>query len=115
MLSSALPLLHELSYVGLFALLAGGAIIVPVPVVITLLTAGYLVAVGFINVWVGMSVAVAGLLAGDCFLFALARLGTNYARKLRTRVNKIGLEKTWIFSPTQPLRAVFILRFLTGF
>jgi membrane-associated protein len=114
MLTSVLPLLHQFSYLGIFLLLAAGAIVLPVPEEITLLTAGYLVALGVINAYIGIVVAVAGLLAGDTFLFSLARVGSTYAHKLRTRVNKIGLEKTWIFSPKQPLRAVFILRFLTG-
>jgi membrane protein DedA with SNARE-associated domain len=55
------------------------------------------------------------MLVGDIALFLLAKFGATYAQKLRERVNKMGLEKTWIFSPTQPLRAVFLLRFITGF
>ncbi|MDR3547659.1 MAG: VTT domain-containing protein [Candidatus Pacebacteria bacterium] len=111
----ALPLIHQLSYAGLFLLLFGGAIVVPIPEEITLLTAGYLVAIGDINAVIGVPVAVAGLLAGDCLLFFLARIGAAYAHKLRERVNKIGLDGTWLFSSSQPLRAVFLLRFLTGF
>lgn len=87
----------------------------PIPEEIILLTAGLLVAVGAITFYWGILVSMAGLLAGDSFLFALARIGGGYAQKLRVRVNKIGLDKTWIFAPEQPLRAVFILRFLTGF
>jgi membrane protein DedA with SNARE-associated domain len=106
--------LHEFSYLGLFALLAGGAIVVPIPEEVTLLTAGYLVAIGIISAPLGILASTLGLLAGDAFLFYLAKVGGSYAKKLRARVNKIGLERTWIFSPEQPLRAVFILRFLTG-
>jgi membrane protein DedA with SNARE-associated domain len=106
--------LHEFSYLGLFALLAGGAIVVPIPEEVTLLTAGYLVAIGIISAPLGILASILGLLAGDAFLFYLAKVGGNYAKKLRARVNKIGLERTWIFSPEQPLRGVFILRFLTG-
>lgn len=112
---AALPLIHQLSYLGLFLLLAGGAIVLPIPEEITLLTAGYLVAIGVMNFAVGVVVAVAGLLAGDVFLFFLARTGARYAHKLRDRVNKIGLDKTWLFAPTRLWRAVFFLRFLTGF
>jgi membrane-associated protein len=114
MLNGALPFLYQFSYLGIFLLLAGGAIVLPIPEEITLLTAGYLVAAGVISAYVGIPVAVVGLLAGDVFLFALARAGGHYAQRLRTRVNKIGLEKTWIFSPRKPLRPVLILRFITG-
>jgi membrane protein DedA with SNARE-associated domain len=111
----ALPLIHQLSYLGIFLLLAGGAIALPIPEEVTLLTAGYLVAIGAVNVFIAVPVAVAGLLAGDVFLFFLARIGASYAHKLRERVNKIGLDKTWLFAPTHTWRAVFFLRFLTGF
>ena len=111
----ALPLIHQLSYAGLFILLAGGAIVIPIPEEVTLLTAGYLVAIGVINIFIGLPVAVAGLLAGDIFLFFLARIGASYAHKLRERVNKMSLEKTWLFSPMHLWRGVFIIRFLTGF
>jgi membrane-associated protein len=114
MLNTALPFLHQFSYLGIFLLLAGGAIVLPIPEEITLLTAGYLVAMGVISPYLGIPIAVLGLLSGDALLFGFARVGSNYAHKLRTRIHKIGLEKTWIFSPKQPLRAVFILRFLTG-
>jgi membrane protein DedA with SNARE-associated domain len=111
----ALPLIHQLSYLGVFLLLAAGAIVVPIPEEVTLLTAGYLVAVGVINVFIVFPIAIAGLVAGDVFLFFLARIGASYAHKLRSRVNKIGLDKTWLFSPKHTWRAVFFLRFLTGF
>jgi membrane-associated protein len=109
-----LSFLHQFSYLGLFLLLAAGAIVVPIPEEITLLTAGYLVAIGVIGAPLGILASIVGLITGDSLLFYLARLGGSYAQKLRARVNKIGLEKTWLFSPTQPLRPVFILRFLTG-
>jgi membrane-associated protein len=114
--TSTIPvaLLQHLSYVGLFGLLAAGAIVLPIPEEITLLTAGYLVAIGFLNVYLGIGASILGLVLGDSVLFALARFGTTYAQKLRVRINKIGLEKTWLFAPSQPLRAVFVLRFLTG-
>ena len=109
-----LSVLHQFSYFGLLGLLAAGAIVVPIPEEVTLLTAGYLIGIGVITGPLAALASVAGLLAGDSLLFYLAKLGGSYATNLRARVNKIGLEKTWIFSPKQPLRPVFILRFLTG-
>jgi membrane-associated protein len=114
-LLTALPLIHQLSYLGIFLLAAGGAIVVPIPEEVTLLTAGYLVASGGINIFIAIPVVILGLLAGDIFLFFLARIGASYAHKLRERVNKIGLDKTWLFAPKHTWRAVFFLRFITGF
>ncbi len=110
-----LSTLHTLSYPGLFLLFAGSAVVFPIPEEIILLTAGFLIADGLISFYIGMPISILGMLAGDVVLFGLARIGGEYAQKLRMKVNKIGLDKTWIFSPKQPLRAVFILRFLTGF
>ncbi len=107
--------LEQFSYPGLFLLLLGGSIVVPIPEEVTLITGGYLIALGILNFYLSIPIAALGLLIGDVILFALARKGSSYARRLRERVNKIGLEKTWIFSPKEPLRAVGILRFLTGF
>jgi membrane-associated protein len=115
MFSAAISTLPQLSYFGLFLFLAGGAIFIPIPEEVTLLTAGYLVAIGVLRPLYGIPLAMLGMLAGDIVLFLLAKFGASYAQKLRDRVNKMGLEKTWIFSPTQPLRAVFLLRFITGF
>jgi membrane protein DedA with SNARE-associated domain len=109
-----LSFVHQFSYLGLFLLLAGGAIVIPLPEEVTLLVSGYLVATGVIGAPFAVIASILGLLAGDSFLFFLARVGSTYAQKLRDRVHKIGLEKTWLFSPEQPLRPVFILRFLTG-
>ncbi len=110
-----ISMISEFSYLGLFLLLAGAAIVVPIPEELTLLGAGSLLATGMIGMPWTLVAAFSGLLVGDLVLFYLARLGGTYAQKLRTRINKIGLEKTWIFSPSQPLRSVWILRFITGF
>ena len=109
-----LLILHQYSYIGLFGLLALGGILIPIPEEVTLLTAGYLIGIGVMGWSYSSIVSIVALLAGDSFLFYIAKFGGVYAQKLRTRINKIGLERTWIFSPKQPLRAVFILRFLTG-
>lgn len=107
--------INEFSYIGLFLLLAGAAIVVPIPEEITLLGAGSLIAAGILGTPWTLVAAFFGLLTGDLILFYLARIGGTYAQKVRARVNKIGLEKTWIFSPKKPLRPVWILRFITGF
>jgi len=105
---------HKLSYAGMFVLLAGAGIIAPVPEELTLLTAGYLSAIGVMMITRAIPVAIAALLTGDTFLFALAKFGAPYAKKIHTRLVESGLHNTWIFDPKRPLRAVFLLRFVTG-
>lgn len=107
-------LLHQLSYAGVFLFLAGAGIVAPVPEEITLLTAGLLSAKGFLNPYIAAPLAVLGILVGDSVLFCLAKFGSRYVRHVHERFIRMGLDRTWIFSPNHPLRAVFILRFITG-
>jgi membrane protein DedA with SNARE-associated domain len=110
----AIPQLADLSYGGMVFLLFGSAFFLPVPEELTLIAAGYLVAEGVLDFWVAVPLAILSMAAGDAALFFLAKVGSPFAAKLRTRINKLGLEKTWLFAPSHPLRAVFLLRFVSG-
>ena len=109
-----MPPLHELSYVGMTLILAGTGIVIPIPEEVVLLTAGYLAAEGLMLPFIAIPLAILGTLAGDSILFLLARAGSPFAEKLRARVNKLHMRRTWFFSQQHPLRAVFFLRFVTG-
>lgn len=109
-----IALLTHLTYPGLIALLAGAGIYAPVPEELTLLTAGYLSALGVIALRYAVPLAVASLVIGDSILFGLAKVGAAHAKKVHEKFLASGLDKTWIFNPDRPLRAVFLLRFVTG-
>jgi membrane protein DedA with SNARE-associated domain len=98
----------------MFFLLAGSGLVAPVPEEITLLTSGYFVALGYIDPIRAIPLAMLAILCGDSVLFFLAKTGSHYAHGVHARLQKYGLEKTWVFSPNHPLRAVFIMRFFTG-
>jgi membrane protein DedA with SNARE-associated domain len=105
---------HKLSYAGMTLLLAGSGTLVPLPEEVVLLTAGYLSAQGFMQPLAAIPLAIAGILAGDSILFALAKAGSPYAKSFRVQLRRFNLKRTWVFSPDHPLRAVFALRFVTG-
>lgn len=105
---------HGASYAGMFTLLAGSALFVPVPEEITLLVSGFFIAHGFLEPVRAALVAICAILLGDSIIFFLAKTGSRYATGFHERLKHSGLEKTWILSPDSPLRAVFILRFFTG-
>jgi membrane-associated protein len=105
---------QKLSYFGLFFLLAGSGIVSPVPEEVTLLTSGYLAAQGFLDPVRAIPLAIVAILIGDSVLFFLAKTGSRYAKGVHGKLIKLGLDKTWFFSPSHPLRAVFIMRFFTG-
>jgi membrane protein DedA with SNARE-associated domain len=107
-------LLHKLTYVGMFFLLAGAGIVAPVPEELTLLVAGYFSALGLMDPWKAIPLAICALLIGDSILFFLAKTGSAYAHKIHIHLSERGLDRTWIFSPAHPLRAVFIVRFISG-
>lgn len=107
-------LASKLTYIGMFTLLAGSALIVPVPEEITLLVSGYFIAHGLMEPVRAGLIAILGILIGDSIIFFLAKTGSHYVKGIHTKLEHIGLQKTWILSPEHPLRAVFILRFFTG-
>ncbi len=107
-------LLQQLTYTGMALSLIGSGLVLPVPEELIILTAGYFTAKGFLNAEVGIPLAILSLLIGDSILFSLARVGSNYATGIHERFQRLGLERTWVFSPHHPLRAVFIMRFITG-
>lgn len=107
-------LLYKVTYIGMVFLLAGTGLVLPFPEEVVLLTAGYLCAEGLMQLFIALPLAIAGVLAGDSILFALAKAGSPYAEKLREKVRRLQLKRTWVFSPDHPLRAVFFLRFVTG-
>lgn len=109
-----LALITHLTYPGLIALLAGAGIYAPVPEELTLLTAGYLSALGVIALRYAVPLAIASLIIGDSILFGLAKIGAVRAKKIHEKFLTSGLANTWIFDPDRPLRAVFLLRFVTG-
>jgi membrane protein DedA with SNARE-associated domain len=111
---TAVLLVHKLSYLGTFVFLAGAGIFAPIPEEVTLLTVGYLSALGIMDFWLAVPLSMAGILIGDTILFSLARFGATYARKIHDRLLASGLHRTWIFDPDHPLRSVFFLRFVTG-
>ncbi len=107
-------LLQKLSYLGLFFFLAGSSVVVPVPEEILLLTAGHLTALGYMVPIKAIPLAIIALLLGDSILFFLARTGSRYITGIHERFVRMNLDRTWVFSPDHPLRAVFIMRFVTG-
>jgi len=63
---------EQLSYLGIFILLAAVGFIITVPEEILLLSVGYLSALGFSNVYIATAVGIMGVLTGDSFLFGSA-------------------------------------------
>jgi membrane-associated protein len=106
--------LYKLSYLGMFLLLAGAGIFSPIPEEITLLTSGYLSANGLMDPWIAIPLGLLGAIMGDVTLFFLAKTGASYAKKMRDKLKRLRLERTWVFTPESPLRAVFFMRFITG-
>jgi membrane protein DedA with SNARE-associated domain len=69
-------------YTGIFLILLGCGLGVPVPEDITLIAAGILTYYGICNVWIMIAVALVGVLVGDSFVFYLGR---HFGRKLLKR------------------------------
>jgi membrane-associated protein len=75
MLDQFLAALTQYGSPALFIVVAIAAIGVPVPVTLLLIVTGSLAAQGAINVWLAITVAAAGSVAGDQIGFAVGRWG----------------------------------------
>lgn len=106
--------LEHLSYLGLYVSLGGTGIPLPVPEEVILITAGFLTARGIMLAWIAIPVAISAVLVQDSVLFFLARKGSSFTKRIHDQALVQGLEKTWVLSPSHPLRAVFFLRFFSG-
>lgn len=65
-------MVHGLGYIGLFILMFFGNVLVPVPVEIILIPAGYLVQQGEMNLWLVLLSVIAGDICGSLFSYTMA-------------------------------------------
>jgi len=108
----------EFTYVGLFILLIGCGLGIPLPEDIILFTAGYFVYKGVMNLPMSISVAIIGIILGDLMIFYA---GKKFGRKiLRAKIFLIKimtlqrLLKAKRFLKKRGNLTIFIGRFLPG-
>lgn len=102
-------------YIGLFLLLVGGALGLPVPEDIPLVLAGYLIHEQRVNPELTFLVCYAGALLGDIFIYAVGRkLGMSIAKRswFKLRFGEDGLNIAKQSLERRSITAIFIARHL---
>src|SRR3989344_3918397 len=110
----ALAALEQLSYGGIFLITFFSGYLLPVPEEIVLLSIGYLSSVGSIYLGRAALVSLLAIFASDCALFYLARHHNRYTERLKARLERSRLAKSWLVSREHISRTIFLLRFALG-
>jgi len=105
---------EQLSYLGIFILLAAVGFIITVPEEILLLSVGYLSALGFSNVYIATAVGLMGVLTGDSFLFWLSKRGSKYIIAIREKFKEGKIERYEQRMKNNIGMTLFVLRFIVG-
>lgn len=110
-----LGLIQQLSYLGVFLIMALSGHIIPIPQDISLISVGYLAAIGYIGIVPAVILGILAPIASDAFLYYLSHHGSRWAPKPEKYSN------TWIYRfsmhhmHNNTIVAVVIMRFVTGF
>ena len=89
--------------------------IIPIPQDISLISVGYLAALGYINIVSAVILGILAPIASDAFLYYLSHHGSRFAPKPEKYAD------TWIYKfsmhhmHNNTIRAVVLMRFVTGF
>lgn len=112
-----MPISEHWPYLGIFAVLIGASLGLPIPEDIPLLTGGWFCHRGFANVFAMIGVGMAGVLAGDVILFTFGRrFGHRVVehRFVRRIVNRRRLLMAEQLFARHGVKIIFAGRFMPG-
>lgn len=110
----SIPYLENLSYAGIFILLAFVGHFIPLPEEVLLLTIGYLVSLGFGNLWIVIVVSLIAGYSGDILLYWLSKNGNKLVVNLDRATNKEKITKYENLMQTHGGKMIFVLRLVVG-
>jgi membrane protein DedA with SNARE-associated domain len=109
---------EQFIYVGLFLILFLCGLGLPIPEEITLLTAGFLVQLGFTRFYPTLMVIFPGVIIGDLALYSIGRKwgeGILTHRHLHQIFSERRLDKARRFFRNHGNKTIFVARFISGF
>lgn len=107
--------LEHFSYLGIFIFVLLSGYLIPIPEEVLLLLVGYIGGLGINNVYMGMIVAMLGVLAGDNVLFWLSKYkGSKLVDRLKYKIRKSELIKYRQLMKKHIGKTIFIVRFIVG-
>jgi membrane protein DedA with SNARE-associated domain len=110
-----IALLQQFSYLGVFIAVVLSGHFVPIPEDISLLMAGYIVAMGYAHLWPMVIIAIIGPFIADGLLYYLARTGSRFVPSLEKYAPGLKIDFIRRQLEEHTFRSVFWMRFVTGF
>jgi len=104
--------LGTFSYLGIFGVSFLANVVIPVPEEIVLLALGYLSGSGHANIYYIIPIVMAGLLASDIVMYALARGGNKYVTGFYEKffAHRLESKQEWIHDHVE--KVIFYSRFM---
>ncbi|WP_319508399.1 DedA family protein [uncultured Methanolobus sp.] len=111
---SLVPYLEHLSYVGIFITLALLGHFIPLPEEVLLLTVGYIVSLGFGNLWIVITVSLVAGVFGDFLLYWLSKHGNKLLLHLDRTADKKKITRYENLMQDHGGKTIFTLRLIVG-
>lgn len=107
--------LDHLSYLGVFLLIAMSGHILPVPQDISLISVGYITALGYTNLLPVLIIGMLAAVTSDLFLYYLSTIGSRFAPKPEKYIHTWPYRFAIHHMHNNTIMTVILMRFVTGF
>jgi membrane-associated protein len=108
------PYLEHLSYVGIFITLGFLGHFIPLPEEVLLLIVGYIVSLGFGNLWVVIVVSLIAGASGDILLYWLSKNGSKLLSRFDSNKNKKKIARYEHLMENHGGKTIFTFRLIVG-
>ncbi|MFH1473044.1 MAG: hypothetical protein ABIF06_01340 [bacterium] len=110
-----LALLEQLSYLGVFIFIVLSGHIIPIPQDLSLISAGYITALGYTSLWPVLIIGMIAPVFSDLFLFYLSTVGSRFAPKPERYEHMRLFKFATHHMHNNTILLVMFMRFVTGF
>ncbi len=105
---------EQLSYLGLFLAIAASGHIVPLPEDISLIIAGYITSLGYVQLWPMIVVSIIAPFVADTAFYIIAKKGTKLALMFERHIANNIFDYMKKKMQENTFRTMFLMRFVSG-
>ncbi|MHB0978221.1 MAG: DedA family protein [Minisyncoccota bacterium] len=106
--------LEQLSYLGLFLVIAASGHIIPISEDISLIIAGYITSLGYVSLWPMVVVSILASFTADTVFFWLSKKGSRFALMLERHISNNIFDYVKRKMQENTFRTMFLMRFVSG-
>jgi len=106
--------LEQLSYLGMFLVIAASGHIAPISEDISLIIAGYITSLGYVSLWPMIIVSILAPFTADTIFFWLAKKGSRFALMLERHISNNIFDYVKKKMQENTFRTMFLMRFVSG-